>query len=312
MNKSLAIVIPAYKIDFFRDTLDSFDKQTCKNFTVYVGDDCSTGDFASLINEYRNKIDIVYHRFDYNLGGRDLVGQWERCISLTQNEKWIWLFSDDDMLDSRCVELFYREVEKTQFDIYHFDVKIINENSQIVTTPKPYPEVISSLDLYKRKCASKIESFVVENIFSREIYDRIGRFKNFELAWGSDLATWVLMSSNKGLKKISGANVQWRKSSFNITPNMSKNIVIRKLSVDIQFIAWANAYFDTVDIKMFNQYYLLRLLIHYSLNLSKKDFNDILLEAGRKGIIGNEYRIVANFSRPFIRFIKFLKSRKYE
>lgn len=27
----VAIVIPAYKIDFFRDTLDSLDKQTCKN-----------------------------------------------------------------------------------------------------------------------------------------------------------------------------------------------------------------------------------------------------------------------------------------
>lgn len=92
-----------------------------QKFTVYVGDDCSTNDFASLINEYRNKIDIVYHRFDSNLGGRDLVGQWERCISLTQNEKWIWLFSDDDIIGSNCVDLFYKEIENnsTAYDLYH-------------------------------------------------------------------------------------------------------------------------------------------------------------------------------------------------
>ena len=57
--KQLAIVIPAYKIDFFRTTLDSLSAQTCKDFTVYVGDDCSPYDFQSLVDEYVNIIDII-------------------------------------------------------------------------------------------------------------------------------------------------------------------------------------------------------------------------------------------------------------
>ena len=52
MNKSLAIVIPAYKIDYFKATLDSLSVQTRKDFTVYIGDDCSPSDFKQLIDDY--------------------------------------------------------------------------------------------------------------------------------------------------------------------------------------------------------------------------------------------------------------------
>ena len=32
----------------------------------------------------------------------------------------------------------------------------------------------------------KYSSLIVENIFTREAYNRVGRFQNFDLAWGSD------------------------------------------------------------------------------------------------------------------------------
>lgn len=47
--KKLAIVIPAYKVDFFETVLFSLAQQTCKDFTVYIGEDCSRDDFKSLI-----------------------------------------------------------------------------------------------------------------------------------------------------------------------------------------------------------------------------------------------------------------------
>ena len=90
--KQLAIVIPAFKMDYFRATLDSLAAQTCKDFTVYVGDDCSPSDFRSLVDEYVDKIDIRYTRFEDNLGGKDLVAQWTRCVDLTNGEPWLWLF----------------------------------------------------------------------------------------------------------------------------------------------------------------------------------------------------------------------------
>ena len=41
MEEKIAIVIPAYKCRFLRQTLDSIVVQTCRSFTVYIGDDAS-------------------------------------------------------------------------------------------------------------------------------------------------------------------------------------------------------------------------------------------------------------------------------
>lgn len=312
MNE-LAIVIPAYKIIYFKDTLDSIKNQTCKEFTLYIGDDCSPYNFKELVEEYKDDINIVYKRFDDNLGGKDLVSQWERCISLTMDETWIWLFSDDDIMDPYCVETFYKELEKdTLFDIYHFDVKVINENSKIVRIPTPYPEIITSLDLYKKKSSAKIESFVVENIFSRDIYNKIGGFKNFDLAWGADLATWIMMASRKGMKTIEGAKVLWRKSCSNITPNLNSVMVIRKLNADLTFLSWANDYFQQQRIYLFNKYILFRLFFHYSNKLSHKSFNEILCNAQSKRIINHTNFVIFKISYPVIQLLKQLKDFVYE
>lgn len=273
INKKLAIIIPAYKIDFFKETLDSLAAQTCKDFTVYIGEDCSSSDFVSLINEYQHKINLVYKRFDTNLGGHNLVAQWERCIKMTQGEPWLWLFSDDDILGNKCVELFYKEIEKeTIYDIYHFDVKVINSDGLIVKIPHPYPCVFNALDFYKKKTTGEIESFVVENIFSREIYNQIGGFIKFDMAWGSDTATWVNMSLNKGLKKIDGDFVRWRKSGMNITPNNSRQICIRKIKANVEFSKWAYGTFSREKIHYIQLSYLMRRFYMY---LNILDFNDV-------------------------------------
>ena len=39
---NLAIVIPAYKSTFLPVALDSIVAQTCKDFTLYIGGDCSS------------------------------------------------------------------------------------------------------------------------------------------------------------------------------------------------------------------------------------------------------------------------------
>ena len=93
----LAIVIPAYKILYLSETLDSLANQTNKNFNVYVGDDCSPDDIASVCKKYEKLISLEYYRFNTNLGKTKLVKQWERCVSRMGEEKWLWLFSDDDI-----------------------------------------------------------------------------------------------------------------------------------------------------------------------------------------------------------------------
>jgi len=309
MENKLAIVIPAYKIDFFDSTLHSLATQTCLDFNVYVGDDCSPADFNSIIKEYQSRISIEYHRFDENLGGKDLVGHWKRCIELTHGEPWIWLFSDDDVIGNKCVELFYKTVScKAQYDIYHFDVKIINSYGKIVYKPAAYPEVIDALTLYKDTSKDIIKSFVVENIFSRNIYDIVGGFESFPLAWGSDMATWLKMSKGKGLKTIIGDYIFWRSSDKNITPSKERMMVKRKFLIQADFYEWVNRFFNTESIRNFNKYVVFRYCVHYSNILSYEDMKDVLNYCISKKIVSLSQKFTTLSVFPLLRMGQSLRS----
>lgn len=261
----LAIVIPAYKGDFLAKTLESLALQTCKDFHVYIGDDCSPYNLYDIVKPYSERITLSYERFDSNLGGKDLVGQWKRCIEMSREEDWICLFSDDDMMESKCVEMFYKEVAKDeQYDIYHFNVDIIDSNDNRLTCSRSFPSTISSEAFYKGKASGHLDSFVVEYFFSRKIYSEVGGFQFFDLAWGSDIATWVKMGHRKGIKTISGAKVLWRCSDKNITPKLDQEIVFRKFGIEVDFLSWINSFFNTKGMHWFNRYAFFRSLFHYS------------------------------------------------
>src|SRR5690606_24685830 len=118
---------PAYKADFFEATLISIAAQTDKRFVLYIGDDASNDDVAGIVARFRPEISIVYHRFGENVGGRDLVAHWERCIGLTAGEEWVWLFSDDDTMDAGCVAAFYDFVDHgvaSKVNLIHFDLEV--------------------------------------------------------------------------------------------------------------------------------------------------------------------------------------------
>lgn len=238
ISPQLAIVIPAYKGTFLRRTLQSLAEQTCKDFIVYIGDDNSPYDLAPIVKEFEGRFPMCYRRFGENLGGRDLVGQWTRCVAMTRDEAWIWLFSDDDFLSSDCVEDFYREIRGgAAYDIYHFDVLVVGRDDNPLRRIV-YPEVISSYDLYRRKLLGGLECYVVEFIFSRAVYERMGGFVPFDLAWGSDLATWVNFGMERGIRTLPVGTVSWRSSGENISTLYTRETVERKVEALLTFFCW--------------------------------------------------------------------------
>lgn len=248
-KNKLAIIIPAYKATFLKEALTSIANQTCKEFTLYIGDDCSPYNLEAIITPFENQLNIIYKRFDENLGGKSLVAQWKRCIEMTHEEEWLWLFSDDDIMEPNCVKDFYKTIQDTnsQYDLYHFDVNIIDKEGNIIRTPNRYPQNLDAFTYYKKKLLGSLISLVVENIFSREIYNQTGGFQVFDLAWGSDTATWVKFSTSKTMYTINDSKILWRSSEENISPNNTNPIVIRKVNALNDFFSWAYQYFQTYD-----------------------------------------------------------------
>ena len=262
-----------------------------------------------MIDEYSDRIDICYHRFSDNLGAQDLVAQWERCISLIRGEQWIWLFSDDDVMGRQCVEMFYNEIDNSRplFDLYHFNINVINSKGDVIKRHKKYPQLISSEDFYRSKASARLESFVVEYIFSRSIYENTGGFVNFDWAWGSDIATWVRMGRGKGIKTINGDIVYWRKREKNITPDMNNNVVMKKALIEIECFTWMNNFFGKSSIHRFNEYAFFRNIFHYSNILTKSQNQKVLEYAMKKMVVGRIYYIVVQGLYYMISITKSIK-----
>lgn len=260
----LAIVIPAYKLKYLKLTLESISRQTNKNFNLYIGDDCSPDNlYENVIKDYEDKINLYYHKFNYNLGGKDLVSHWERCINLTQGEEYIWLFSDDDIMDENCVEEFYSNIKRDD-DILRFDVRIINSQNEIIGV-ESFPDYLSAENLYVDKIKFKRNCFVVEFIFSRKIYEETSHFPRFDLAWGSDLAAWVNMGFSKGIKSIHNAKISWRSSEINISSITSPEILERKASALVDFFKWGlNRFPDSKRVRKINRIGFVKRLVRMS------------------------------------------------
>lgn len=238
---NLAIVIPAFKKMYFDQAIASIANQTCKDFTVYIGDDSSPADLKSTVKLYQNQIEIKYTKFAKNVGGTDLVAQWERCIDLVEEEDWIWLFSDDDIMEPNCVESFFKTLgHDPNYDLFHFDVLKIDEANNVIENYYSFPEIYSSEEFLIGRLIGKTSSCVVEYIFRKAHFIDNKRFQNFDLAWGSDDATWIKLGKNNGIKTIKDSKVHWRVSKYNISPNnLTDNFADRKIHSQIMFAKWA-------------------------------------------------------------------------
>lgn len=278
----LAIIIPAYKIDFFERTLQSLANQTCKDFTVYVGEDCSPADFKGLIDQYQDQLDIHYIKFETNMGGKDLVAQWERCVDLSQGEPWLWLFSDDDELEPTCVECFYKTItDNPGTSLVHFDVKVIDERGDQVMdkqfVKEDFAEHYTSKEYAKARLQYKINSFVVEYVFRKETFMNCGRFQNFDMAWGSDDATWIKLSKENGITTTKGARVRWRLSSANITPRRNPETMRRKLNSVINYINFLDGQFDDRSLETLYYWYYIHALYNAMKECAWSDIKNAVL-----------------------------------
>jgi len=240
-NHQLAIVIPAFKADYFRDALESIAAQTDRRFRVYVGDDASPADLGAVAAEFSNRIDLVYHRFSENLGQRDLVGHWMRCLDLTEGEEWVWLFSDDDIMEPACVAAFYRQLAHDDAtDLYHFDPVIIDGKGDLVRVPPGFPASLSATEFFYRKINYRLASFAVEYVFRQQALRAMGGFVPFDLAWCSDDATWMTFACRQPIRTVQGARIHWRASPINITSQRNnRGLVERKVAMQFRFLRWA-------------------------------------------------------------------------
>jgi glycosyltransferase involved in cell wall biosynthesis len=210
----LAIVIPYHKFHFFEELLQSIANQTDKRFRVYIGDDQSKVDPIPLLEKYSGAFSFEYERFTDNLGGISLVKQWNRCLEMIQDEEWVLLLGDDDTLSDNVVEQFYSHIEeiKSTANVVRYATYKIDENSQRISSKYTHPKLELASDFLFRDTRSSLSEF----IFKKKEMQSIG-FKDFPLAWFSDILAVLEFSHFKSIYTINDAYMNIRISGFSIS-----------------------------------------------------------------------------------------------
>ena len=214
----LAIIIPYYKLTYFEATLKSLANQSDKRFKVYIGDDASPEDCSALLQKFEGQFDFIYHRFETNIGGTSLTQQWERCIALSDDEEWLMILGDDDVLGENVVEEFYKQYDvfKDMSNLLRFSTQLIDSRRQKLFGVFNHPEFESGIDFLYRKITGQTRSSLSEYIFRKKVFDR-HIFKNYPLAWHSDDKAWVDFAEEKSIYSINNSLVNIRYSAQSIS-----------------------------------------------------------------------------------------------
>ena len=231
----LAIIIPYFKHSFFDTTLRSLAEQTDKRFKVYIGDDASSETPDELLNTYKNNINATYKKFETNLGSTSLVAHWSRCISMVQDEVWIMILGDDDVLEPNAIENWHKNYRNFEgrSNVIRFASQVIDGEGAMLSKKWTHPIFENAGGSYFRGFKYLSRSSLSEYVFYKPMFEKYG-FQNYPLAWHSDDYAWLDFTEEMPIYSINESTVFIRVSSKSIS-GKSDNIELKN-SATIQFL----------------------------------------------------------------------------
>ena len=228
-----SFVLPAYKSQFFKEAINSILAQTFKDFELIIVNDASPEDIDSIIKVYSDSR-IRYYVNEENIGGKNLVTQWNHCLKYAVGE-YIILASDDDVYDLEYLEKMNILVEKyPNVNIFRPRVQYINEKGKVIFTEKKISEYLSCLQYIEAWVLTRIGSGIPFYIFKKAELLRIGGFVEYPLAWFSDDTTAFEMAEN-GIVYCDSTLFSFRCSDINISSkrHSKQNILDKIRATDI-------------------------------------------------------------------------------
>lgn len=189
-----SFIMPAYKAEFIKESVDSILRQTCHDLELIIVDDCSPEPVGEIVRNYTDSR-MTYYRNEQNLGGKDLVAQWNKCLEYAKGE-WVILATDDDIYAPTFLETFMRQHEDhPEADLFRARIGLIDENGRITDIERCQEEYVSPVHFFYEINAG-MKGGVPQHIFRREKLVRNGGFVSFPKAWASDDATAIMLSDN--------------------------------------------------------------------------------------------------------------------
>lgn len=214
----VTIAIPAYKATYLEESIRSAVNQTYKNIEIVVVNDHSPYEITPIVESFHDER-IRYYINEENIGGKDLVAQWNKCLSYAQGE-YFCLLCDDDTYEPQFVETMLGLSEQyPDVDVFRARLKKTDKEGKTVDlSPAPpsyetvYDYMWHNLRGYRTQTVSE---FMLRTAHMRET----GGYYSLPRAWGSDSLSTFLFAMEKGIASANKLLVSFRQSDENISFN---------------------------------------------------------------------------------------------
>lgn len=242
-----SFVLPAYKARFFKEAIDSILAQTYTDFELIIVNDASPENLDSIIKRYDDSR-IRYYVNEQNIGGKDLVAQWNHCLEYARGD-YVILASDDDIYHLDYLEKMDILVQRyPDVNVFRPRVQAINEQGKIIKVFSLLSEVTSQYEF--AYFLPEISRGIPFYIFKTKSLISNGGFVSYPLAWYSDDATIINMSKN-GVAFSKEILFSFRISGESISSKQNNSIILRQ-KILAAYSFYNDLYNLVAHIKYFN------------------------------------------------------------
>lgn len=304
----VSFILPAFKGSFLRESIESILNQSYKDFELIIVNDGSPDDIKQIVSSFHDSR-IRYFENDENIGGKDLVKNWNHCLSFATG-KWGVLASDDDIYTEAFLSELIKLVEKyPNVNLAHCRHRIINEYGETLGFSEPCLEFECAEEFIFHNIIRRRRQVAPDFMFRISALREIGGFVNFPMAWGSDDATWSRLSLTGSVTFSQQVLFSWRISGQNISSQKS-NLFAKAKTRILLLNYFRNEIFASLDMNSEVSAYFRKLVVEnleksiraeISYSITHSHSINLLL----KSVFGNELNCLLHFPAKMKMLITF-------
>lgn len=223
-----SVVIPAYKVNYLKEAIDSILNQTYNDYEIVIVNDASPYNIKNIIGLY-NDDRIRYFENKENCGAINVVDNWNICLSYVKG-KYVICMGDDDKLLPTCLMEYSKLMAKyPNLGVYHAWTELIDEKSEFYSLQQPRPEFESALSLAWNRWNGRNKQYIGDFCFNVDLLRKDGGFYKTPLAWGSDTITAIKAAMHGGIANTQVLCFQYRVNRYTISNSGHNDIKIEAL-----------------------------------------------------------------------------------
>lgn len=239
----ISVLLPAYKRTYLKEAIDSILCQTYHDFELIIVNDASPENLKEIVDSYDDSR-IVYHENQQNIGGKNLVANWNHCLTFAKGE-YVVLASDDDIYSDTYLEEMIKLTDSyPEVDLFHCRVAVIDSYGQNINWGEHLPTFETDIEFAYQRAIKRRTQLIPDFMFRKKALDRIGGFVDFPRAWYSDEMTLYLVAAGKGVAASPKTLFYWRSSEINVS-NLNTDVE-QKASASVMYYRSMNEYLKTL------------------------------------------------------------------